>query len=71
MSSFFGLTKLLLVFEIGIFWQSELGFDEGFKTKAFWDLNKAKLRVFKGDKSKFKVVATILKTLVSNNFLLL
>ncbi len=53
--------------EIGVFWESELGFDEGFEIKLFWDLNKAKLRVFKGDKSKFKVVATILKTLVCNN----
>jgi hypothetical protein len=47
------------VFEIGIFWESELGFE----IKLFLDLNKAKLRVFKGDRSKFKVVATILKTL--------
>jgi hypothetical protein len=35
----------------------------GLKINFFGDLNKAKLRVFKGDKSKFKVVATILKTL--------
>lgn len=71
MSSFFGLTKLFLVSEIGFFCESALGFDEGFEITLFWDLNKAKLRVFKGDKSKFKVVATILKTLVSNNLLLL
>jgi hypothetical protein len=34
--SFFGLTKLFLVSEIGIFWESELGFDEGFENKFFW-----------------------------------
>jgi hypothetical protein len=55
------------VSELGIFWESKLGFDEGFEIKLFGDLIKAKLRVFKGDKSKFKVVATILKTLVCNN----